>query len=145
MRDAAVDGTFRSLPVRNDCQLDVLEFDWMWQWPSEPQELGRINLLRDLPTTKLPDVPAQSEVPPVTPQPDHDTIINALASKAGLTVVQARAFLQAQAELAGELIAQGYPIPGLGLLTRRSDRLEQRRWRLDRAKGKRLTSPRSGR
>ena len=127
LRDAVAQGVFRSLPLRDDCQVEVLEFDWMWEWPAEANDLGRTNLFRDLLTSPLPTasdlpevqpVPTQPEVQPVPTQPDPQVIVNVLASRAGLTVAQARAFLQAQAELAGELAAQGYPIPGIGLLTR---------------------------
>ena len=45
-----------------------------------------------------------------------DEIVAALAAKSGLTATQAKSFLQAQAELAGELVTQGFPIPGIGLL-----------------------------
>jgi len=39
-----------------------------------------------------------------------------LARKSGITVEQAKAILQAQAELAYEHCASGYPIPGVGTL-----------------------------
>lgn len=127
VRDAVAQGVFRSLPLRDDCQVEVLEFDWMWEWPAEANDLGRTNLLRDLLTSALPTpydvpqrrpVPTQPEVQPMPTQLDPQEIVNVLASRAGLTVEQVRAFLQAQAELAGKLAGQGYPIPGIGLLTR---------------------------
>ncbi|MGA2230139.1 MAG: HU family DNA-binding protein [Tepidisphaeraceae bacterium] len=48
-----------------------------------------------------------------------------LAEKAGFTPEQAKAFLQAQAELAYQNVDNGYPIAGLGILTK-TERPERR-------------------
>jgi hypothetical protein len=53
LQDAKARGVFDSLPLRKDCQIEVLEFDWMFEWPSESQ-LGRTNLFRKLKPVRLP-------------------------------------------------------------------------------------------
>jgi nucleoid DNA-binding protein len=117
VRDAVANGDFRSLPLRDDCQVDLVEFDEMWGWPADHANLGRTNLIRDFPKIQGPIYPTEQEVNSMPSRPDPQNIISAIATKAGLTVPQARAFLQAQADLAGELVAEGFPIPGIGLLT----------------------------
>ena len=51
--DALAAGVFDPLPLRDDCQLDLEEFDGMWAWPNEafdseavdrPNEIRRIRL-----------------------------------------------------------------------------------------------------
>lgn len=51
--DALASGLFGTLPLRDDCQLDMEEFDFMWSWPPTNEDLGRTNLIRDLTTTRL--------------------------------------------------------------------------------------------
>lgn len=51
-QDAFARGTFEKLWLRDDCQLEVLEFDGMWEWPRE-DELGIKNLVRDLKPVRL--------------------------------------------------------------------------------------------
>jgi len=53
-----------------------------------------------------------------------DYVVARLAERAGLTVDQAKAFLQAQAELVCECDHVGYPLAGLGRF-RRSDTTER--------------------
>ena len=50
--DAKARGTFDSLPLRKDCQLEIIEFDWMYEWPKE-SALGRSNLFRKLKAERL--------------------------------------------------------------------------------------------
>jgi hypothetical protein len=47
VRDAKGKGLFKPLPLRNDCRLDVLEFDFMWAWTATKKNPGS-NLLRRL-------------------------------------------------------------------------------------------------
>jgi len=48
VRDAKARQWFEALPLREDCQLEILEFDWMWEWPKEESDLGRKNLFRKI-------------------------------------------------------------------------------------------------
>ena len=48
VRDAIARKVFSPLRLRDDCQLEVLEFDWMWEWPKELGDLGRKNIVRKL-------------------------------------------------------------------------------------------------
>ena len=52
--DALARGSFAPLTLRGDCQLDINEFDFMWSWPNDYDDLGRSNLIRDLPAFRLP-------------------------------------------------------------------------------------------
>jgi hypothetical protein len=52
-QDALARDTFEKLWLRDDCQLEVVEFDGMWEWPREG-ELGVKNLVRDLKAVRLP-------------------------------------------------------------------------------------------
>ena len=47
-------GTFASLPLRGDCQLDVEEFEGIWLWPGDSPDRGQRNILRDLAADRLP-------------------------------------------------------------------------------------------
>ncbi len=53
LTDAVAAGTFAGLPLQDDCQLDVEEYDGMWAWPARHADLGRTNLIRDLPAERL--------------------------------------------------------------------------------------------
>lgn len=52
--DAIANHTFDSLNLREDCQLDIEEFDGMWAWPLTYEEVGRTNLIRNLAAVRLP-------------------------------------------------------------------------------------------
>jgi nucleoid DNA-binding protein len=49
---------------------------------------------------------------------DHEALVSQLAQRAGLSIEQARAFLQAQAQLVYACGPAGFPIPGLGRFVR---------------------------
>ena len=48
---------FDALPLRKDCQLEIHEFDWMYEWPKKESALGRSNLLRKLQAEELKQWP----------------------------------------------------------------------------------------
>ena len=52
--DATAAGSFDALPLRDDCQLDLEEFDGLWAWPPTYDAVGRSNLLHALPALRLP-------------------------------------------------------------------------------------------
>jgi hypothetical protein len=52
--DSISGGSFAALPLADNCQLDLDEFDGMWSWPKNFGDLGRVNLICDLPSTRLP-------------------------------------------------------------------------------------------
>ena len=52
VRDAISSGVFASLPLRDECQLDMEEFDGMWAWP-EFDDLGRTNIIQKMRPVKL--------------------------------------------------------------------------------------------
>ena len=52
--DAIASGLFDPLPLRDECQLDLEEFDGMWAWPSEHEDVGRVNAIRGLKAVRLP-------------------------------------------------------------------------------------------
>ncbi len=52
--DAIAKHTFDSLNLREDCQLDIEEFDGMWAWPLSYEEVGRTNMIRNLAAVRLP-------------------------------------------------------------------------------------------
>ncbi len=53
--DAKARGSFDPLPLRSDCQLEVLGFDGMWERPKAETSLGKSNLFRKLKADRLPD------------------------------------------------------------------------------------------
>ncbi len=55
--DAIASGLFDPLPLRDECQLDLEEFDGMWAWPSEHEDIGRANIIRGLKAVRLPRHP----------------------------------------------------------------------------------------
>jgi hypothetical protein len=52
--DAIARRSFDPLDLRDDCQLELEEFDGMWAWPPNYEDVGRTNLIRDLPAVRLP-------------------------------------------------------------------------------------------
>jgi hypothetical protein len=52
--DAIASGMFELLELRDDCQLDLEEFDGMWAWPSDYEDVGRTNIIRNLTAPRLP-------------------------------------------------------------------------------------------
>ena len=52
--DALASGTFAPLKLRKNCQLDIEEFDNMWAWPLEYEDLGRTNILTKMTLERLP-------------------------------------------------------------------------------------------
>jgi hypothetical protein len=52
LRDAKARKLFELLHLREDCQLEIMEFDWMWRWPESG--LGRTNQVRRLRAVRLP-------------------------------------------------------------------------------------------
>jgi hypothetical protein len=54
IRDAKARDIFTPLRLAQECQVEILEFDWMWQWPTEQAELGKRNLFRKLRAKRLP-------------------------------------------------------------------------------------------
>ena len=55
--DAIAGGMFEPLELRDDCQLDLEEFDGMWAWPFEYEDVGRTNVIRNLTAARLPRSP----------------------------------------------------------------------------------------
>ncbi|MDB5327324.1 MAG: hypothetical protein JWM57_2893 [Phycisphaerales bacterium] len=51
--DAKARGVFKSLPITKDCQVEFREFDWMWEWPENEEDLGETNLFRKLRSTLI--------------------------------------------------------------------------------------------
>ena len=54
VQDAKARGVFDPLPLSPDCQVEVLEFDSMWNWPTNDSAVGRSNLYRKLAAVRLP-------------------------------------------------------------------------------------------
>lgn len=52
--DALASHAFQSLSLREGAQLDIEEFDGMWAWPCDYDDLGRSNLIRELVANRLP-------------------------------------------------------------------------------------------
>ncbi len=52
--DAIASHSFDTLRLRDDCQLDMEEFDGMWAWPANYDDTGRTNILSKLTATRLP-------------------------------------------------------------------------------------------
>jgi hypothetical protein len=52
--DALAAGMFASLKLKDDCQLDLEEFDGLWAWPSDYEDVGRTNIIRNLTLSRLP-------------------------------------------------------------------------------------------
>ena len=46
--DAIASHSFDTLRLRDDCQLDMEEFDGMWAWPANYDDTGRTNILSKL-------------------------------------------------------------------------------------------------
>ena len=57
VHDAFARGMFAPLPLRDDCQLDLEEFDGNWAWPGGHDALGRTNILRKMRAARLPAAP----------------------------------------------------------------------------------------
>ena len=53
--DALARGSFGGLNLKADCQLDIDEFDGMWAWPPDTNDLGKTNLVSNLPAIRLPE------------------------------------------------------------------------------------------
>ena len=54
VRDAKARGVFAPLLLTEGCQVEILEFDWMWEWPEDEDDLGKRNLFRKLRAERLP-------------------------------------------------------------------------------------------
>ena len=54
VRDALARDTFEPLKLRKNCQVDIEEFDNMWAWPMEYEDLGRTNLISKIKRARLP-------------------------------------------------------------------------------------------
>ena len=54
VRDAKARGVFAPLLLTPECQVEILEFDWMWEWP-DYADLGKRNLFRKLQAARLPE------------------------------------------------------------------------------------------
>ncbi len=52
IRDAKAKKEFELLNLRDDCQVEIMEFDWAWRWPESG--LGRTNRIRSLRAVRLP-------------------------------------------------------------------------------------------
>lgn len=52
VRDAKAAKMFDALSLQKDCQIEIMEFDWMWRWPESG--LGRTNLVSRLRAVRLP-------------------------------------------------------------------------------------------
>lgn len=55
--DAIASGLFAPLKLKDDCQLDLEEFDGLWAWPSDYDDVGRTNVIRNLDAPRLPPRP----------------------------------------------------------------------------------------
>jgi hypothetical protein len=51
--DAVARGLFKPLKLRDGCQLDMENFDAMWAWPWKYEDVGRSNIIRNLPLNRL--------------------------------------------------------------------------------------------